>query len=164
MYNYKRALCKDPKLIQGWFSLVANIKAITLTKRFNYFAKHTSFIIATYRIRFTSFVIQYLSSTSYTRIVITFLCFMIDLFATFGILQLHTYPCYYLMFTMIYFRIAKIIHLTCLLHVLLLSHILLQKALILIAITKIAMLFFIINMCNFFAMYLTFLKSYCTKN
>jgi hypothetical protein len=26
-YDYKRALCKDPELIQGWFSLVANIKA-----------------------------------------------------------------------------------------------------------------------------------------
>jgi uncharacterized protein YoaH (UPF0181 family) len=26
-YNYKRALCKDPKVIQGWFRLVANIKA-----------------------------------------------------------------------------------------------------------------------------------------
>jgi hypothetical protein len=26
-YDYKRALCEDPKIIQGWFSLVANIKA-----------------------------------------------------------------------------------------------------------------------------------------
>jgi uncharacterized protein YoaH (UPF0181 family) len=26
-YNYKRALCEDPKVIQGWFRLVANIKA-----------------------------------------------------------------------------------------------------------------------------------------
>jgi hypothetical protein len=26
-YDYKRALCDDPKIIQGWFSLVANIKA-----------------------------------------------------------------------------------------------------------------------------------------
>jgi hypothetical protein len=26
-YDYKRALCEDPKVIQGWFSLVANIKA-----------------------------------------------------------------------------------------------------------------------------------------
>ena len=26
-YDYRRALCEDPKVIQGWFSLVANIKA-----------------------------------------------------------------------------------------------------------------------------------------
>ncbi|KAI1507827.1 hypothetical protein KJE20_05125 [Pyrenophora tritici-repentis] len=26
-YDYKRALCEDPKVIRGWFSLVANIKA-----------------------------------------------------------------------------------------------------------------------------------------
>jgi hypothetical protein len=26
-YNYKRALCEDPEVIQGWFRLVANIKA-----------------------------------------------------------------------------------------------------------------------------------------
>jgi hypothetical protein len=26
-YNYKRALCEDPGVIQGWFGLVANIKA-----------------------------------------------------------------------------------------------------------------------------------------
>ncbi len=26
-YDYRRALCKDPEVIQGWFSLVANIKA-----------------------------------------------------------------------------------------------------------------------------------------
>jgi hypothetical protein len=26
-YDYKRALCEDPGVIQGWFSLVANIKA-----------------------------------------------------------------------------------------------------------------------------------------
>jgi hypothetical protein len=26
-YDYKRALCEDPKVIQGWFRLVANIKA-----------------------------------------------------------------------------------------------------------------------------------------
>jgi hypothetical protein len=26
-YNYKRALCEDPKIIQAWFGLVANIKA-----------------------------------------------------------------------------------------------------------------------------------------
>jgi hypothetical protein len=26
-YDYKRALCEDPEVIQGWFSLVANIKA-----------------------------------------------------------------------------------------------------------------------------------------
>jgi hypothetical protein len=26
-YDYKRALCEDPKMIQGWFSLVANVKA-----------------------------------------------------------------------------------------------------------------------------------------
>ena len=26
-YNYKRALCEDPEVIQGWFSLVENIKA-----------------------------------------------------------------------------------------------------------------------------------------
>ena len=26
-YNYKRALCEDPEVIQGWFRLVDNIKA-----------------------------------------------------------------------------------------------------------------------------------------
>ena len=26
-YNYKRALCEDPKTIQAWFRLVANMKA-----------------------------------------------------------------------------------------------------------------------------------------
>ena len=26
-YNYKRALCKDSKVIKGWFRLVENIKA-----------------------------------------------------------------------------------------------------------------------------------------
>ena len=26
-YDYKRALCEDPEVIQGWFGLVANIKA-----------------------------------------------------------------------------------------------------------------------------------------
>jgi hypothetical protein len=26
-YDYKRALCKDPEVIQGWFRLVANVKA-----------------------------------------------------------------------------------------------------------------------------------------
>jgi uncharacterized protein YoaH (UPF0181 family) len=26
-YDYKRALCEDPEVIQGWFRLVANIKA-----------------------------------------------------------------------------------------------------------------------------------------
>jgi hypothetical protein len=26
-YNYKRALCKNPEIIQGWFGLVVNIKA-----------------------------------------------------------------------------------------------------------------------------------------
>jgi hypothetical protein len=26
-YDYKTALCKDPEIIQGWFGLVANIKA-----------------------------------------------------------------------------------------------------------------------------------------
>ena len=26
-YDYKRALCEDPEVIQGWFSLVENIKA-----------------------------------------------------------------------------------------------------------------------------------------
>ena len=26
-YDYKRALCEDPEIIQGWFGLAANIKA-----------------------------------------------------------------------------------------------------------------------------------------
>ena len=26
-YDYRRALCEDPEVIQGWFCLVANIKA-----------------------------------------------------------------------------------------------------------------------------------------
>jgi hypothetical protein len=26
-YDYKRALCEDSRVVQGWFSLVANIKA-----------------------------------------------------------------------------------------------------------------------------------------
>jgi maltose-binding protein MalE len=26
-YNYKRALCKDPEAIRGWFQLVENTKA-----------------------------------------------------------------------------------------------------------------------------------------
>jgi hypothetical protein len=26
-YNYKRALCEDPEVMQGWFSLVTNMKA-----------------------------------------------------------------------------------------------------------------------------------------
>jgi RecB family endonuclease NucS len=26
-YDYKRALCEDPKVIEGWFRLVVNIKA-----------------------------------------------------------------------------------------------------------------------------------------
>jgi hypothetical protein len=26
-YNYKRALCKDPEIIQGWFQLIENMKA-----------------------------------------------------------------------------------------------------------------------------------------
>jgi hypothetical protein len=26
-YDYSRALCEDPEVIQGWFALVANIKA-----------------------------------------------------------------------------------------------------------------------------------------
>jgi hypothetical protein len=45
-YNYKRALCKDPKIIQGWFRLIENIKAkYSILNNNTYNFNKTSFII-----------------------------------------------------------------------------------------------------------------------
>ena len=45
-YNYKRALCKDPKVLQGQYSLVANIKAkYSIQDKDMYNFNKTGFII-----------------------------------------------------------------------------------------------------------------------
>jgi hypothetical protein len=45
-YNYRQALCKDPKAIQEWFTLIANIKAkYSILDNNTYNFNKTGFII-----------------------------------------------------------------------------------------------------------------------